>query len=131
MNTPGAASGTMTLRNACHGVAPSTCAACSISHGICRKNADSTQIDNGNVNDMYGMISPIHVSYRPSDRHMSNSGPTRATVGNIATASAIDKMQPLAAEVQPRDCVRRERGDDDREERRDERDAERVAQRAR
>ena len=41
MNTPGAASGAMTLRNAWNGVAPSTCAACSSSHGISRKNADS------------------------------------------------------------------------------------------
>src|SRR6476659_3711193 len=49
VNTPGAASGTITLRNACHDVAPSTWAACSISHGISRKNADSVQIDNGRV----------------------------------------------------------------------------------
>ena len=41
VNTPGAASGTITLRNAWNGVAPSTCAACSSSHGISRKNADS------------------------------------------------------------------------------------------
>ena len=52
VNTPGAASGTITLRNACHGVAPSTWAACSISQGISRKNADSVQIDSGSVNDM-------------------------------------------------------------------------------
>ena len=62
VNTPGAASGTITLRNACHGVAPSTCAACSISHGISRKNADSVQIDSGSVNDRYGMIRPSQVS---------------------------------------------------------------------
>ena len=41
VNTPGAASGTITLRNAWKGVAPSTCAACSSSHGISRKNATS------------------------------------------------------------------------------------------
>ena len=41
VNTPGAASGTITLRNAWKGVAPSTCAACSRSHGISRKNATS------------------------------------------------------------------------------------------
>ena len=41
VNTPGAASGTITLRKAWNGVAPSTCAACSSSHGISRKNADS------------------------------------------------------------------------------------------
>ncbi len=52
VNTPGAASGTITLRNACHDVAPSTWAACSISHGISRKNADSVQIASGSVNDM-------------------------------------------------------------------------------
>src|SRR3954452_20700060 len=51
VNTPGAASGTITFRNACHEVAPSTCAACSISHGISRKNADSVQMAKGRVND--------------------------------------------------------------------------------
>src|SRR5690606_2084414 len=70
VNTPGAASGTITLRNACHGVAPSTCAACSISHGISRKNADSVQIASGSVNDMYGMIRPGHVSNSRSVVHM-------------------------------------------------------------
>src|SRR6187401_657663 len=62
VNTPGAANGTMTLRNACHGVAPSTCAACSISHGIWRKNADIVQMDSGRANVRYGMMSPIQVS---------------------------------------------------------------------
>src|SRR6266851_3486410 len=38
---PGAASGAMTLVNAWNGVAPSTLAAFSSSHGISRKNADS------------------------------------------------------------------------------------------
>src|SRR3954454_12569754 len=61
VKTPGAASGTITLRNACHDVAPSTWAACSISQGISRKNADSVQIASGSVNDMYGMIRPGHV----------------------------------------------------------------------
>ena len=37
---PGAASGAITLRNACPGVAPSIFAAFSRSHGISRKNAD-------------------------------------------------------------------------------------------
>src|SRR5215218_8778506 len=41
VNTPGAASGAITLVNAWNGVAPSTWAACSSSHGISRKNADS------------------------------------------------------------------------------------------
>src|SRR6476660_5832607 len=62
VNTPGAASGTITLRNDCQAVAPSTCAACSISHGICRKNADIVQIDSGSANVRYGMIRPIQVS---------------------------------------------------------------------
>src|SRR3954468_4709901 len=62
VNTPGAASGTMTFRNACHAVAPSTWAACSISHGIWRKKADIVQIDNGRANVRYGIPSPIHVS---------------------------------------------------------------------
>ena len=38
---PGAASGAITLKKAWNGVAPSTWAACSSSHGISRKNADS------------------------------------------------------------------------------------------
>src|SRR4030081_2210949 len=41
VNTPGAASGTITDRNACSGVAPSILAAFSSSHGISRKNAES------------------------------------------------------------------------------------------
>src|SRR6185436_3152005 len=49
VNTPGAASGMITLRNACQAVAPSTCAACSISQGIWRKNADIVQIDSGSA----------------------------------------------------------------------------------
>src|SRR3954451_77832 len=52
VKTPGAASGTMTLRKACHEVAPSTWAACSISQGISRKNADNVQIASGSVKDM-------------------------------------------------------------------------------
>ena len=40
-NTPGIASGRITLVNACRGVAPSIWAACSSSHGISLKNADS------------------------------------------------------------------------------------------
>src|SRR5215210_2656536 len=52
VNTPGAARGTMTFRNACHGVAPSIWAACSISQGISRKKAERVQIDSGRVKDM-------------------------------------------------------------------------------
>src|SRR3954453_12204210 len=44
VNTPGAASGAMTLRKAWNGVAPSTWAACSSSQGISRKNADNVQM---------------------------------------------------------------------------------------
>src|SRR3954471_4756985 len=40
VNTPGAARGAMIFVKACIGVAPSTCAACSSSHGISLKNAD-------------------------------------------------------------------------------------------
>src|SRR4051795_12311435 len=40
VKTPGAASGTITRRNACIGVAPSSAAARSSSQGISRKNAD-------------------------------------------------------------------------------------------
>src|SRR4029450_13759982 len=48
---PGAASGPITLRKACHEVAPSTWAACSISQGISRKNAESVQMARGSVKD--------------------------------------------------------------------------------
>ena len=58
VNTPGAASGAITFRNAWNGVAPSTRAALSRSQGISRKNADSVQIASGSVKVMYGMISP-------------------------------------------------------------------------
>ena len=50
VNTPGAARGTITLRNASQLLAPSTWAACSISQGICWKKADRVQIDSGSVN---------------------------------------------------------------------------------
>ncbi len=59
---PGAASGAITLRKAWNGVAPSTWAACSSSHGISRKNDDRVKIDSGSANVMYGMISPGQVS---------------------------------------------------------------------
>src|SRR5262245_58676104 len=95
VNTPGAASGTITFLKSCHDVAPSTWAACSISHGISRKKADRVQIANGRVNDMYGMIRPGHVLNRPMFRHRSNSGPTSATTGNIAIASATDSTSRL------------------------------------
>src|SRR3954465_10896490 len=62
VKTRGAASGTIAFRKACQVVAPSTCAACSISHGISRKNADMVQIEIGRVSDRYGMISPSQVS---------------------------------------------------------------------
>ena len=62
VNTPGAASGMMTLRKAWNGVAPSTRAACSRSHGISRKNATSVYIASGRENVRYGMISPGYVS---------------------------------------------------------------------
>src|SRR3954463_6194483 len=65
VKTPGAASGTITFRNACQVVAPSTCAACSISQGISRKNADIVQMEIGSVRERYGMISPNQVSYSP------------------------------------------------------------------
>src|SRR4051794_7290571 len=92
VNTPGAASGTITLRNACHVVAPSTCAACSISQGISRKKADMVQMEMGRVRDRYGMISPIQVSYSPICRHRLNSGVTMEMTGKIATPSAVPRM---------------------------------------
>src|SRR4029077_15429846 len=41
VKTPGAASGAITFQKAWKGVAPSICAACSSSHGISRKKAES------------------------------------------------------------------------------------------
>src|SRR5919206_4784218 len=95
VKVPGAARGTMTLRNACQFVAPSTWAACSISHGISRKNAESTQIDSGSENDTSGMMTPSQVSNRWMVLHMLNNGLTRETTGNAAMASATDKMNRL------------------------------------
>ena len=39
----------------------------------------------GSVRDRYGMIRPGHVSYRPSVRHMLNSGVTSEITGNMET----------------------------------------------
>src|SRR3954463_13882446 len=92
VKTPGEASGTITLRKACHVVAPSTWAACSISQGISRKNADIVQIEIGRVSDRYGMISPTQVSYSPICRHRLNSGVTIEMTGKIATARAVPRI---------------------------------------
>src|SRR5699024_12282294 len=89
VNTPGAASGTTALRNAWNGVAPSTCAACSSSQGICRKNAARVQMEIGNVNDRYGMIRPGQVSYSPIMRYRLNSGVTMEATGNTDIARAV------------------------------------------
>ncbi len=83
------------MRNACQFVAPSTCAACSISHGISRKNADSVQMEIGSVSERYGMIRPGQVSYSPIWRHRLNSGVTREMTGKMATASAADRISRL------------------------------------
>ena len=50
VNTPGTASGTITFQNACQGVAPSICAACSSSQGIWRKNTVMVQMASGSAN---------------------------------------------------------------------------------
>src|SRR4029453_11060455 len=88
VNTPGAARGTITLRNACQGVAPSTCAACSSSHGIWRKKAAIVQMASGRANVREGMTRPGQVPYSPVPRHRANSGLIRAAWGNIAIPSA-------------------------------------------
>src|SRR3954453_21916798 len=88
VNTPGAASGTMTLRNAWNGVAPSTPAACSSSHGISRKNADSVQMAIGRAKIRSGVTSPGRVSERLVFLHMLNSGPSMEIGWNIAMANA-------------------------------------------
>src|SRR5829696_656946 len=95
VKTPGAASGTITLRKACQVVAPSTWAACSISQGISRKNADIVQIEIGRVRDRYGMISPGQVSYRPMFRQRLNSGVTIEMIGKMATTRAVDRISFL------------------------------------
>src|SRR3954462_10269987 len=95
VNTPGAASGTIPLRNACHEVAPSTWAACSISHGISRKNADSTQIARSRVTVLSGIISPGQVLNRWKGLHISNSGTTSDTTGNMSIARARESTKRL------------------------------------
>ncbi len=54
VDIPGAASGTTTVRNACHRVAPSSCAACTRPHGSLRKKAVSVQMASGSANVRYG-----------------------------------------------------------------------------
>ena len=44
---------------------------------------------------MYGMISPSQVSNRPIRRHRSNSEPTIEIGGNIAIASAPERISAL------------------------------------
>ena len=44
---------------------------------------------------MYGMIRPGQVSNRPRLRHMLYSGPTIEIGGNIAIASAIERISVL------------------------------------
>src|SRR5690625_3108847 len=62
VKTPGAASGTVALREAWNGVAPSPWAACSSSHGICRQQAGSVQIEIGNVSERSWVVSPGRVA---------------------------------------------------------------------
>ena len=57
VNTPGAASGRITLRNAWIGVQPSTIAACSSSTGSWRKNAVRFHTHSGSANDSDGSTS--------------------------------------------------------------------------
>src|SRR4051794_6435358 len=95
VKTPGAASGRTTLRNACQLVAPATWAACSISHGICRKNAVSVQIEIGRVSERYGMMSPGQVLYSPIDRHRLNNGVTMLIAGKNAVSRAAFRMTRL------------------------------------
>ena len=56
VNTPGAASGRMTLRNAPKRVVPSIIAACSSSTGSCRKNALRFHTASGSANEIVGRI---------------------------------------------------------------------------
>src|SRR5882762_2135942 len=95
VKTPGAASGNTTLRNDCQLVAPSTWAACSISHGICRKNAVSVQIEIGKVSDRYGMIRRSVVLHSPMLRHSLNSGVTMLMTGKTAVSSAVLRTSRL------------------------------------
>ena len=55
VNTPGTASGKMTLKYVCIGVAPSIFAASSKSNGILRKKVTNSQIDSGSANVVYGI----------------------------------------------------------------------------
>ena len=57
VNTPGAAIGMITLRNAWPWVQPSIMAASSSSAGICRKNAVRFHTASGSANDIAGRIS--------------------------------------------------------------------------
>src|SRR5690606_2023339 len=58
--TPGAASGTMTFTNTCHGVAPSTLPCSSSSFGMPEKNVTRMKIDRGSVSATYGITMPAY-----------------------------------------------------------------------
>src|SRR5215212_4895918 len=81
VNTPGAASGTMTLRNACSVVAPSTFAASSRSAGNSLKKATRIQIVNGSAKTTSGMIMAQYVFMIPTAVNWMNNGAMIATAG--------------------------------------------------
>src|SRR5206468_8967640 len=58
VNSAGPASGKITSRNACPGVAPSTRAACSSSERMSDKKLDRLQTASGSENEICGRISP-------------------------------------------------------------------------
>ena len=58
VKSAGAASGKITSRNACPGVAPSTRAACSSSQGISVKKLVRTNTANGRAPEICGTIRP-------------------------------------------------------------------------
>src|SRR5262245_22821988 len=95
VNTPGAASGRITLRNAWPGVQPSTTAASSSSYGICRKNAVSSHTASGSAKLMLGRIMAWYVLIQPMSENTCNSGTTSVMPGNIEVATMIPRIGPL------------------------------------
>ena len=98
VNTPGAASGTMTLRNACHGVAPSTWAACSSSQGISpeegRQRPDRQRQREGQVGDDQARPGVVEAERRATCR---TAGRRARSPGTSRSPARSTSTQLLAA----------------------------------
>ena len=105
VNTPGTASGRITLRNAWTSRAAVDPRACSSSQGIARKKLVRIHTPSGSEKLMSGMIIDGYVSIQPRFANSWNSGVRIATPGNIEVARNTAEHEVLAPELQPRQSV--------------------------